>query len=113
MIERMRWIKDERDVGRLFKADLALLYKHSPTCGVCSAALGEVEAFMRAHPDADVYALDVLTQRDLSQEVAARTGITHESPQIIIFRDGRALWSDSHYGITAEAIAKEFEAARR
>jgi bacillithiol system protein YtxJ len=113
MMERMRWIKEEQDVSQLFKADLVLLYKHSPTCGMCRAALHEVEAFMSAHPDVDVFAVDVLAQRDLSQDVAARTGITHESPQIIIFRDGSPLWNDSHYGITARAIAKQFEAARR
>jgi bacillithiol system protein YtxJ len=112
-MERMQWIKEDRDIDRLYKADLALLYKHSPTCGVCRVALHEVEAFMKAHPDADVYAVDVLAQRDLSQQVAARTGITHESPQIIIFRDGSPLWSDSHYGVTAGGIAKQFESARR
>ena len=113
MMEQMRWIKEEQDVDRLFKADLALLYKHSPTCGMCRAALHEVEAFMSAHPEADVYAVDVLAQRDLSQGVATRTGITHESPQIIIFRGGSSVWSDSHYGVTAAAIATRFEAAQR
>ena len=113
MMERLLWIKDDQDVSRLYEADLALLYKHSPTCGVCRAALREVEAFMQEYPDAEVYAVDVLAHRDLSQRVAARTGITHESPQVIIFRGGSPLWSDSHFGITAGAIAKPFESARR
>ena len=108
----MRWIKEKQDVELLFRADLALLYKHSPTCGMCRAALYEVEAFMSRHPDADVYVVDVLTQRGLSQDIAARTGITHESPQAVLFRAGRALWSDSHYGITADALARQFESAR-
>lgn len=109
----MRWLKEKQDVDKVFKADLAILYKHSPTCGLCRAALREVEAFLSAHPDAAIYAVDVLAQRDLSQCVAARTGITHESPQIIILQGGSPVWNDSHYGVTAEALAKQFETARR
>lgn len=112
-MERMRWLQEERDVDRLFQADFAILYKHSATCGVCRAALREVETFLGQHPDADVYAVDVLGQRDLSQRIAARTGIKHESPQIIIFQGGSVLWSDSHYGITAEVLAKQFKSGRR
>jgi bacillithiol system protein YtxJ len=113
MMERMRWIKEERDAERLFEADLVLLYKHSPTCGLCRAALREVEAFMSEHPDAEVYAIDVLAHRDISQRIAARSGITHESPQLIIFHGGNPLWNDSHYGITADVLAKQFELARQ
>ena len=112
MMERILWIKDDRDVGRLYEAGLALLYKHSPKCSVCRAALHEVEDFMQQYPEAEVYGVDVLAHRDLSQQVAARTGITHESPQVIIFRDGKPLWSDSHFGITAGAIGQQFESAR-
>jgi len=112
-MERIRWIKEEQDLDRMLKADLALLYKHSPTCGMCRGALREVEAFLSAHPDADIYAVDVLAQRDLSRSVAALTGITHESPQIIIFHNGNPLWNDSHYGITADVLAQQFESARR
>ena len=110
---RIRWIKEARDVEELCRADLAILYKHSPTCGVCLAALQEVEAFMREHPDADVSAVDVLEQRDLSRDLAARSGIRHESPQILIIRSGITLWNESHYGITAEALAQQFTSAQQ
>ncbi len=109
----MRWIKEEQDVDGVLHADLAIIYKHSPRCGLCRAALREVEAFLSQYPDAGMYAVDVLAQCDLSRRIAARTGITHESPQIIILKDGSPVWNDSHYGITAEALAKHFESARR
>ncbi len=109
----MQWIKEKPDVDCLFQADLTMLYKHSPTCGVSRAALREVETFISEHPDVDVYAVDVLAQRDLSQSIAARTGITHESPQVIILHGGSPVWTDSHYGITAEALATHFEAVRQ
>jgi bacillithiol system protein YtxJ len=108
----MRQIVSEQDVDRLFRADLAILYKHSPTCGICAAALKEVEAFLGRLPDAEVYVIDVLAQRDLSQRIAARAGIRHESPQVILFQRGTPRWNDSHYAITAEALAEHFTSAR-
>jgi bacillithiol system protein YtxJ len=111
-MDGMHRIAEEQDVDRLFQAELAILYKHSLTCGVCAAALGEVEAFLSQYPDADVYIIDVLAQRALSQRIAARAGIRHESPQIILFQRGTPRWSDSHYGITAAALAEQFTLAR-
>ncbi len=109
----MQRITAEQDVDSLFQADLAMLYKHSPTCGVCTAALREVETFLRQFPDAKVYIVDVLAQRSLSQRIAARAGVLHESPQVILFRRGKPEWNASHYGITAAALAEEFKRARR
>jgi bacillithiol system protein YtxJ len=62
---------------------------------------------MNAHPEVPVYWVDVKGQRPLSQEIAARLGITHESPQAILLRAGAPVWHDSHFGVTAEAIARE------
>lgn len=109
----MQRITTEQDIDTLFRADLAMLYKHSPTCGVCTAALRAVEAFRRQLPDAKVYVVDVLAQRALSQRIAAHAGVRHESPQVILFRRGKAEWNTSHYGITAAALAEQFERARR
>lgn len=75
------------------------------------AALDEVEAFVAAHPDVPVYLVDVRAERALSQSTAARTGIRHESPQVIILRRGAAVWSTSHDDITADAIQRNLSTA--
>ncbi len=98
-------IESEKDVEELFQADRAILYKHSPTCGICAAALVEIEKFMAGHPGVSVHLVDVLTQRELSRRIATRTGIRHESPQVILLRRGSPTWNASHYAITAEAVA--------
>jgi bacillithiol system protein YtxJ len=43
----------------------------------------------------------VQSHRRLSEEAAARFGIRHETPQAILLRDGRPIWSASHFRITA------------
>jgi thioredoxin 1 len=62
---------------------------------------------MNAHPEVPVYWVDVKGQRPLSREIADRLRITHESPQAILLRAGTSVWHDSHFGVTAEAIARE------
>ena len=100
----LKLIESEQDVDEVFQADQVIVYKHSPTCGICAAALQEVEKFMGDHPEASVHLVDVLAHRDLSRRIAAKTGIPHESPQVILLRRGTPTWSASHYAITAEAV---------
>ena len=60
--------------------------------------MGEVEG--------TVGLIDVSNYHELGREVAARTGIRHESPQVILLRAGVALWTASHRQITAEAVLR-------
>jgi bacillithiol system protein YtxJ len=71
----------------------------------------EVRRFVEEHPEVSVFVIDVLAQRDLSDHVAARAGIRHESPQAIVLRRGSPVWSASHRGVTAAAIAQQIDSA--
>jgi bacillithiol system protein YtxJ len=74
-------------------------------------ALDEVETYLKTCPDVTAYLVDVLAKRPLSQQIAARSGVEHQSPQVIIFRRGTPIWSASHQDITAAALARHFPAA--
>ena len=60
---------------------------------------------MAEHPAVPVYLVDVITQRPLSRAIAAHLGIRHESPQAILFREGRVTWHASHDDVTVAALA--------
>jgi bacillithiol system protein YtxJ len=75
-----------------------VLFKHDLSCPISAAAHREL-----AQLDAPVYLIDVGRQ-DLSQAVAERTGVEHESPQVIVARNGEAVWDASHYDITVDAV---------
>ena len=62
------------DLDAALAAPLAVVYKHSPRCGVCIAAEREVRHFARGHPDVPVYWLDVVAHQGLALEVASRRG---------------------------------------
>lgn len=102
----MQPVRDAEALERAFVEPWALVFKHSTRCPVSSAAWREVAAFRMAHPEAVVLVVHVVEQRSLSNAVAARTGVRHESPQAILLENGRVAWHDSHEGITAEALER-------
>jgi bacillithiol system protein YtxJ len=82
-----------------------LLFKHSPTCGTSALAYEDLlEAMAADRVAAPVYLIHVRRHREISDAVAARFKLRHESPQAILVRDGRVLWSASHHGAHADAI---------
>ncbi len=85
-----------------------LIFKHSLTCPISSAAYSEIKKIK-----SEVALVVVQKARDISREIETRTGVRHESPQAIVLRDGRAVWSDSHWGVTAERVGQALRDAER
>jgi bacillithiol system protein YtxJ len=83
-----------------------LVFKHSLTCPLSTTAFHEYLEFLKDRDAAGaLYTLiEVQRARQLSNEVASRTGVRHESPQAIVLRGGRAVWNASHWDISAEAL---------
>lgn len=75
------------------------VFKHSTSCPVSARAAGEVRA-MRT--DMPIYWIDVREQRELSNWVAAHCGVPHESPQLILLKDGKVEATWSHFAISRE-----------
>ena len=80
------------------------LLKHSNTCSISLSALEAVEAHLARHPEQSVGMVVVQTHRPLSNLIATRLGITHQSPQLFLLKDGKVAWQASHWSITAEAM---------
>ena len=53
--------------------------------------------------------LEVQSSRDISRELANMTGVRHETPQVIILRDGKAVWNASHFDVRAADVIKAVE----
>lgn len=82
-----------------------LLFKHSRTCGISCEALDELRAHVESAPVSAAYKLiTVQSHRHLSNEAAARLGVRHETPQAILLRNGRPVWSASHFRITKDQL---------
>ena len=83
-----------------------VLYKHSTQCDICDGAIAEIEAYRTAHPEPTVYYLDLLAHRDVSNAIAQRLGVKHESPQALVLKDGKVSAVLNHRAITAASLKK-------
>lgn len=82
-----------------------LLFKHSYTCGISAEALDELMAHLSGAPaNVDYAMVTVQTHRDVSNAVTKKLGIRHETPQALLIRDGKVVWSASHFRVTATAV---------
>ncbi len=83
-----------------------LILKHSTRCPVSAAAHNRMQAWERVLGEnaPPVYLVKVLESRELSDEIAVHLGVKHQSPQVILVRDGYALWNASHSGIGGLAL---------
>ena len=103
-------VAHERDVDRLIEESRerpVLVFKHSYTCGVSAEALEELVTHLEEEiADARYAIVTVQTHREASNAIAARVGVRHHTPQAILIRDGRAIWSASHFRISAAEIRK-------
>ena len=82
-----------------------VIFKHSIRCGTSSWARNRLE---RPAPveHIDFYFLDVIRHRELSQHVAEAFNVHHESPQILIIRNGECIYDESHHDISMDEIIK-------
>jgi bacillithiol system protein YtxJ len=81
-----------------------LLFKHSITCPISTDASNQMSIV-----NGDVNIVIVQSSREISNAIAQRTNIEHESPQAIIIKDGKPIFQASHYGITTDAIEKHLK----
>ena len=82
-----------------------VIFKFSRTCGTSAYAADELHAYLQGEPaDARYAVVTVQTHRALSDAIAARLGVRHESPQFIVVRDGEVVWHVSHFRATAAEL---------
>jgi bacillithiol system protein YtxJ len=83
-----------------------LIFKHSTRCSVSRYALKQFENEFDLEEKITPYFLDLLNHRDISNEIAQRFGITHQSPQLILIKSGKAIYNTSHSDIDAKFLER-------
>ncbi|MFS0822377.1 bacillithiol system redox-active protein YtxJ [Bacillus sp. 1P02SD] len=88
----------------LEKENKFILIKHSLTCPISKAAFEEYEQFVAEHENVPTYYLYVQEAKELSTYIAEHFEIKHESPQALLFEDGKVKWNASHRSITKQSL---------
>ncbi|MFQ5709599.1 MAG: bacillithiol system redox-active protein YtxJ [bacterium] len=105
-IQSIKSMPDELTLNEVLAQELAVVYKHSTRCPVSMSAFRQIKRFAEMNPEVSVYLVNVIEQRHLSNLIAERLGIRHQSPQVIVLNHGRPVWQASHEGVQATALAK-------
>ena len=104
MSEVLRPLRREEDLDQVLAAERALIYKHSTRCFQSSRAYRQVVRFAKKHDDLPVFIVDVIEDRSLSQLIAQRVGVVHESPQTLLLVEGVVVWSASHRDVSITTL---------
>jgi len=108
---RVEW-RQLTDLGQLNEiVDLSnekavLIFKHSTRCSISRFALKQFENEFDLEEKITPYFLDLLNHRDVSNEIANRFDVFHQSPQIVLIKNGKAIFSTSHDDIDAKFLER-------
>ena len=100
------------DLARASHEQPVIIFKHSTTCSISAAAKSKIERQWADSGLANVpiYYLDLLRFRPLSTQVAEQFGIRHESPQLLLIKDGECHYDASHMGIRLTEVKSAISA---
>jgi bacillithiol system protein YtxJ len=82
-----------------------LFFKHSTRCSISSMALkGFEREWNVSSDDFELYFVDLIAHRDISNAIAAESHVEHQSPQVVVWRNGEVIYNASHHHIDAQKI---------
>jgi bacillithiol system protein YtxJ len=88
------------------KGKTQLIFKHSTRCGISRMVMNQFVASYDSAANADLYYLDLLSYRDVSNEVGYTFQVMHQSPQLLVIKNGVVVAHASHGGINDMDLAK-------
>ena len=88
-----------------------LVFKHSLSCSISAMASRQFDNFLvNPIPGVSYKIITVQNAREASDEFSSRLGIKHETPQMVLVRNGKCVWQASHYFIKPANIEKAIRA---
>ena len=104
-VNTMNWNKLTSDAQlEVIKEESArqpiLIFKHSTTCSISAMALSRMERNWSDQIGVKPYYLDLLANRPISSKIEREFGIEHESPQVLLIRNGECVYDASHMAIS-------------
>jgi len=110
----MEWqeLKEEQQLDQikdLSTGEPVVIFKHSTRCSISSTALNRLERSWKPEEVKGIkpYYLDLLSFRNISDKIEDEFNVRHESPQLLIIKNGSCVYHASHLGINYEEIKKQ------
>ena len=107
----MNWIelKSEDQLNHIIeqsKVKPQVIFKHSTRCSISAMAKGRLER-SAAPENTDFYFLDLIAHRNISNKISSAFHVFHESPQILLIKNGECIYDESHGSISMDEIKEQ------
>ncbi len=83
-----------------------VIFKHSTRCGTSSMVLNRLER-SEAPGNIDFYFLDLIAFRNISNRISEKLSVYHESPQLLLIKNGECIYDESHMGISMDDLVEQ------
>ncbi len=94
-------------IKTLSKTESIFIFKHSTRCGISRMVIKKFESlFSEEHQNLKVYYLDLLNYRNVSNEVANSFQVIHQSPQLLVIKNGNSSYDASHYEVASVNLSR-------
>ena len=105
----MKWnslssIEELNELIQKHYESIIVIFKHSTRCSVSSMALNRIHS---APDNTYFFIIDVIKQRDLSNDIAKHFNIVHQSPQALLIHQGKCEYKSSHFEISPKTIESQ------
>ena len=95
------------EIKKQSETEAILIFKHSTRCGISSMVIKQFEKlFKEEHKALKVYYLDLLSYRNISDEIGYTFQVMHQSPQLLVIKNGVSVHNASHYDITLTDLSR-------
>tara|TARA_B100000809_G_scaffold237910_1_gene258199 strand:+ start:1509 stop:1850 length:342 start_codon:yes stop_codon:yes gene_type:complete len=113
----MNWTKIESEVDLEKAIEVSsqknlgvAIFKHSTRCSISSVAKTRLSSSWDFDEELPIYYLDLIAFRELSGLIAEKFNIQHESPQLLVIKNGKCIYDVSHMSISVKSLHAELEA---
>ena len=103
--EELTSIETLDEIEQISRDKPVAILKHSTSCGISRMVLRQFEQeYDLKEGQAKLYFLDLLRHRDISNRIASKFNVPHESPQLIIIKNGKVVYDASHSEVKAGSL---------
>jgi len=100
-------VEEINTIKEISKIQSILIFKHSTRCGISRMVMKQFESlFNEENKHLKVYYLDLLNFREVSSKLSEVFQVIHQSPQLLIVKNGISVYDESHYEITKVNLSK-------
>jgi bacillithiol system protein YtxJ len=98
------------EITEISKNQPVVILKHSTSCGISRMVLKQFEqSYDLKDEQIKLYFLDLLAYRDISNKIASRFNVPHQSPQLLVIKEGKVVFDASHSSIQFEKLHEFIE----